>query len=94
MKNIEQKLKQSSFSIFTIIVLVLTVITVFWFNNIVTTQMPNSSSSTSSTVQQSNGQMQEFNTDIATKLRQLTPSASVTSAPDIAVEGRINPFAE
>ena len=94
MKNIEQKLKQSSFSIFTIIVLVLTVITVFWFNNIITTQMPNSSSSTSSTVQQSNGQMQEFNADIATKLRQLTPSASVTSAPDIAVEGRINPFAE
>lgn len=94
MKNIEQKLKQSSFSIFTIIVLVLTVITVFWFNNIVTTQMPNGSSNTSSTVQQSNGQMQEFNADIATKLRQLTPSASVTSAPDIAVEGRINPFAE
>ena len=94
MKNIEQKLKQSSFSIFTIIVLVLTAITVFWFNNIVTTKMPNSSSSTSSTVQQSNGQMQEFNADIATKLRQLTPSASVTSAPDIAVEGRINPFAE
>ena len=57
-------------------------------------QMPNSSSSTSSTVQQSNGQMQEFNADIATKLRQLTPSASVTSAPDIAIEGRINPFAE
>lgn len=94
MKNIEQKLKQSSFSIFTIIVLALTAITVFWFNNIVTTKMPNSSSSTSSTVQQSNGQMQEFNADIATKLRQLTPSASVTSAPDIAVEGRINPFAE
>ena len=92
MKNIEQKLKQSSFSIFTIIVL--TAITVFWFNNIVTTQMPNGSSNTSSTVQQSNGQMQEFNADIATKLRQLTPSASVTSAPDIAVEGRINPFAE
>ena len=94
MRNIEQKLKQSSFSIFTIIVLVLTVITVFWFNNIVTTQMPNGSSNTSSTVQQSNGQMQEFNADIATKLRQLTPSASVTSAPDIAIEGRINPFAE
>ena len=94
MKNIEQKLKQSSFFIFTIIVLALTAITVFWFNNIVTTKMPNSSSSTSSTVQQSNGQMQEFNADIATKLRQLTPSASVTSAPDIAVEGRINPFAE
>ena len=92
MKNIEQKLKQSSFSIFTIIVLA--AITVFWFNNIVTTQMPNGSSNTSSTVQQSNGQMQEFNADIATKLRQLTPSASVTSAPDIAVEGRINPFAE
>ena len=94
MKNIEQKIIQSSFSIFTIIVLALTAITVFWFNNIVTTQMPNGSSNTSSTVQQSNGQMQEFNADIATKLRQLTPSASVTSAPDIAVEGRINPFAE
>ena len=94
MKNIEQKLKQSSFSIFTIIVLALTTITVFWFNNIITTQMSNDSSNTSSTVQQSNGQMQEFNADIATKLRQLTPSASVTSAPDIAVEGRINPFAE
>ena len=66
MKNIEQKLKQSSFSIFTIIVLALTAITVFWFNNIVTTQMPNGSSNTSSTVQQSNGQMQEFNADIAT----------------------------
>lgn len=94
MKNIEQKLKQSSFSILTIIVLALTAITVFWFNNIVTTQMPNGSSNTSSTVQQSNGQMQEFDTEVATRLRQLTPSASVTSAPDIAIEGRINPFAE
>ena len=96
MKNITQTIKQSSFSIFTIVILALTVAVVVWFNHIVTTGMtinPSAGSSTNSG-QQENTQSQTFNADTANRLRELTPAANVTTAPELNVEGRINPFAE
>ena len=96
MKNINQTIKQSSFSIFTIVVLALTVAIVIWFNSIVTIGMPSMSSeeTTVTSGRQEITQSQTFEANIANSLRELTPATEVTVAPELNIEGRINPFAE
>lgn len=101
MKNLRQTLKQYSFTIFIVIILVLSVGIVVLLNSVITKNIQTINTDTVETTSQPTENpvaptTSTANFDLSTveRLRSLTPASSVSSAPQIDTNERINPFAE